>query len=536
MLVHTYDGVDLEEAVTLREERNYSARAEIGEVETIGVVVDDVAGTRDFVGYKPWAMRETACAAGSQVAWHGFVGDQEISRGDEGSAVFPYASGRSWDLDLTEDNGYLSRIHLHGADCKRPAETVSARLSWLLGKPGITGVVSDYGLVASSSLTCDANDYTGREAADVARDLALVTGFNFHTRYREATDDLELIFLHFRTSPLDVADFQVSNDPADLTYDGDGRVTGNTWPVGMRAKLLRGTKRIASGVDVAYTGGTVFVDRPTTEAAFGIVHQTAPTASVKTRAAAVALGEHLLDEADEQDERITGLRIQLPATELNRVRQGQLMKARLVHLPGWEALRDCRVVFKAFSRPDNDDQESYDVDLELTPAEPLVPVTTHARAMRPSDRDPRGGGTYRLLWDFDGDNPKGGDPGDPKSGLVDYYPVGAKPSDGWRGLVVLGAGSVTVEFKADGITVVEGDFTVTWSIRRNGTIVGSQDHTTTGGLRFVLASCDFSATFDVEVGDVIEGWCTNNLAAGLTIPSGTGSSDHRLMLDGTLYA
>ncbi len=369
MLKHYYDGTLQSNKVRVVSEKGIVAKAEIGEAATITVEIDDPAGTLDFVGYKTWRMDEDACPVGSRTVWRGYVGNQVIGRGDDDLV---HGTARRWTLTLHEDNGLLARRLLISDAANRPAETVSARLAWLLTQPGFSGLIFDHGLIESSTVQMDPANYHGRRGADVLRDLSLVSGYNHYVRYREASTDVELAFYDPDVSPLDVSTLRISNVSTDIDL-------ATTWPADMAVELERSPSRIGSGVHVSYSGGSQYVSRAATEAAFAAVDQDTPSAAVKTRSAALALASRLLDQHDEQDERIPTVRIRLPAAKLNDVRQGQRIRARLSHLPGWTSFRAARVVSKASSRPENLSQDVYDVDLELSPAAALIVQSVSAR-------------------------------------------------------------------------------------------------------------------------------------------------------------
>ena len=527
-LLHHYDGTLLTNRVQLVEEKGFSARAVLGEADTIHVIVDDPNSALMFLGRKVWKMVEDACPAGNQVVWRGVTGTKRISRGS-GAVTFPL--GRRWTVELIEDNVRLGRRAITVTTAARPAETVSARLTWLLTTPGYSGVVFDRGLVESCTVILDANDYTNRTGLDVLRDCAMAAGYNFFVRYREATDDLELAFRDDDVSQLDTSVVRITNaGDADLV---------TIWPGSYDAELEQSPERMADEIVLPYRGGTVVRTSATPPA--DIVSLVAPTAAVKTAATATTLADRLLAQHDEEDERIPSIVIQVPAANLNDVKAGHLINVKQTHLPGFATYRPCRVLSKAFSRPPNLTQAVYDVDLALSPA--ITPTATHARLMRPNDDEdlifsPPGPGTlYPIHWSFDGDNPKGGDAGDVKSGPVNYYPVGAKPANGWTGLIVLGDGYLDVEGRWDCEAVTSGTVSFTGEIRRNGVVVATHTVSRTSGLSAWNPSVSPSATAVlVHAGDIITGRSFISDAAQLALPAGTGNSSDRLMVTGQLAA
>ncbi len=370
-LKHYSDNALLTNAVLLKSEEGFSAKAELGQPETLGVQVEDPLGAYDFKAYKTWYMIEDAWDATDHV-WHGYHFDQEWSRGSDPKHV--HAAGRQWQVDLFEVNGLLSRTIFRPdhPTANRPAENSTARVAWLLTVPAFAGVMIDHGLVQPTAIAMDANDYRKRTALDVLTDICLSSGDNFLLRYNDTHGDIELIIHDFQTSGLDTSDLRISNVAADVD-----NITVFA-PVAPDTKGRRGASRIASGVLVEYTGGTHYAQRASTIDEFAPVDQVAPTQHVKTEAAAIALTERYLDQHSEHDERIT-TRIQLPAASLGIVKQGQLISAKYSHGPGWSNYRGARVMRKAFSRPEGLTQALYDVDLELVPTCPPIGVTQVAR-------------------------------------------------------------------------------------------------------------------------------------------------------------
>lgn len=167
-------------------------------------------------------------------------------------------------------------------------------------------------------------------------------------------------------------------------------------------------------------------------------------------------------------------------------------------------------------------------------------TATHARLMRPNDNDWSGGGDLdiQLFWSYDGDNPNGGDPSDPKTGLVDYYPVGSKPTEGWHALQVQGYGILdTIRLVADGTFVCDGDITVTAAIQVNDVTVGSDVYASSGGLRSDGPLFDFTITdVAVTIGALVSARFigTGNIIGGITVPAGLGTGGDMLLIDGDL--
>lgn len=541
MLVHAYNGVDLTSVVALANQRQgFATSAKLGQAESIGIVVDDRDGTLSFTGHKAWTIRETTAPAGNQVIWVGFVGPKAVSR--KSDVIYPNAAGRVWDITLVEASTILVRriLRPEATLTKRPQETVSDRVAWILTTPGLAGVVVDGGLVAASSVVMDAHDYGtgGQNAATVLEQCAGECGFNYAIRYREATDDFQLIFQPFRTSTLDQSTLRISNDPADVD-------SVTTFAPNDDAKIRQIPDNIAYGVELSYgDGATVYRTDPATGAAFAEIDQSAPSSWVKSAATATTLADHFLEQHSTEEEKVDELEIEVPAASVNLVKEGQLIEAKFTHGPGWESFRPARVMRKVVKVPENLDQERFRLGLEIQPAEPLELVSTQAQLMGPSkdggsDWGYAGSGMYQPVHHkYTGDNPFPGGTVYALSGLIEYMDG---PGDR-TGLRVLGAGTVTVVLAFSCSKVTNGGITFTARINRNGGTEATFVQTlpniglTTYGWEPIHGTA-LVASFDVVAGDEIT-WSLHNSKNEVlsALPTGVGNADHIFRITGLLAA
>ena len=510
-LQHYYNGTILTgTAVLVEDERGFSARATIGQVDTSSIYIEDPTATLDFVPYKSWTIREDACAIGSQVVWHGYVGDTTISRLG-GVGQFRTTVGRRWTIELIEDNGWPSRRVITATSGNRPSETVSARITWVLTVTGMTGIIFDHGLIETSSTVMDAVDYRNRTSKDVLDDCALLSGYNWFVRYREASNDIELIF-QSTTSTADPTTLKISNVNAEINL-----VT--VWPPNPAAEQRFGASRIASGILLPYSGGTDYNQDAATAAAFGAVDQTAPTSAVKTKTAARAQITRLLAQHNEQDESIENVVLTLPAARLNDVRHGQLItSAKFGHFKGTAATGTyARVKSKSFGRPSEITQDWYDVGLSLSPypaPAALFRALLHHESGFYSAPTPlyNPDGSEVVTWTSDGDTPEAGWSGEPSSGYASGVAATGSGS-AWRGIRVTRWSVVRIDHTGGFGGVANTGATVTVAIRRSGTVISTQTQTYggTGGTfqgAFNFALTNIAAapgdTFEVSVVEV--GW------------------------------
>jgi hypothetical protein len=531
-LIHTHDGVDLAlDTVRLTDETTgYAVLAKVGQPEIINVTVDDPTGALSFTSHKVWKMREAACAAGNQTCWYGFVGQKFWTRG-------PYRTGaaRVWKLQLVELNAFIGRrlLRREATTTNRPAETVSQRLTWLLTTVGFSGLVIDHGLVETSSAACDAHEYHGQYGSDVLRDLANQSGFNFFLRYREASNDVEIVFRDDLTNADDVSTLRISNDLDDVD-----ELT--TWFANPDAQGEQIPDRIGSRFQVSYDGGgDVIRENLTTASTFAPIDLVAPSRFIRNPTTATTYADHLLAQHDADEEYIRNLWIEkLPIANLNDVKVGQLIQAKFTHGPGWETFRLARVVRKLWARPQNLSEEFWRLGLEIQPVSLVDAEAIGIRLERPNDNYSAGTLAWNLGWDYDGDNFQAGDPPAPKYGPMDYYPVGTKPANGWEGIIANGDGPLSFSALASALGVANGASSCTLAITVNGATVGSGTQSnSTAGLHVQGYALTVTAT-DIAIanGDIVKAHMsfTGSWPGTPVIPSGTGNPTHHLLASGSL--
>lgn len=529
-------------AVRLGRIPGFTTSAELGDVGMSQVVIDNPDGTvghasDQITGLKLFTVDEYAETFGNQRAYTGYVAERTYRRRVEQDSSLLVGPANEIPVSLNDLNCILSfRIITAGS---RPSETITARLAWLMASEYLSGLVFDNGFVGASSIVMDACDYTGQKPVDVLTDLAIASGFNFFVYFDEVAGQASLWFADSNTSSAWDSGITISNELADIDQAAIANGTATVFYPFRDAFLTRNPARVYSGVYLPYAKGYVYATEPATAAAFASRDGSAPNSNVKTAAAATAIAERFLVDAATEDDRIT-VTIQPMAAQVNAVLAGQIVTVKFSHLPGYATPTAMRVMKRTVAQT-AEVNDRYQVTLDLSPADPEVLVPTHARLMRPNDLDWSGGGDLdiQIWWDYDGDNPRGGDAPDPKYGLVDYFPIGSKPADGWQGLEVQGTGELDMQYAADGSFVCDGDITVTAPIQVNGVTVGSHVYASSGGLRFDGPNFDFTIT-DIPVvpGDVVTARMvgTGNIVGGITVPAGTGSGSHCLLINGTLVA
>ncbi len=292
------------------------------------------------------AAGQTATVAGMKRVWTGYIGDQDTERGlSRRLGGEPFTVGRDWNLQLEDLHVFLHDRVINGTTWptsfdtfgpKRPAETVGARLTWLL-KGGVwSDTVYDEGLVTYPTNPMDKADLTGRFGDEVLNELCQVTGFNAGIYYHEATGHYALFF--------NKPEAAVYSSPMRLTNGGDEDFI-TTWPVRPDSKLTRSPRRRISGVQVAgsFPGSPIYRELATTSYDGRWRDAVAPNANLKTLAAAQAYGDRYLTDLANQDLRLS-VTYTVVAAHVNDVLPFQRLRVKLTHQPGLGGYTWCRVL------------------------------------------------------------------------------------------------------------------------------------------------------------------------------------------------
>ena len=318
--------ITISDAIEIDPAHRFTAAAAVGDASVVAVKVDDPDAAYDFMGLWTWRVQEDALPAEDNLAWIGYVGVQRITRGAGTQIMFPVDTGRRWDLEVTELSSLAGFRVITGADGDRPEEEIGDRLLWLIGTATAYLPAVDNGLVTYDTTVLDANDYRGQFAKDVLSDMALRVGFNWWIYYAPGTAYADPVSLAFfdPNSSLYSSTSKISN----VSGEADGTAIFSPYE---DAELSRDPQRIAAGVYLPYggtgTASAVYEIDYTTSYEFAFRDQVAPTASIKTEAAATDLALRFLADNNEQDERVT-CTIRMPRANLNDIKHGQRLQAR----------------------------------------------------------------------------------------------------------------------------------------------------------------------------------------------------------------
>lgn len=347
---------------------------------TCSVTFDDPTAT---LGYGGDAFRanaqltvtETGCPSGNRRLYTGIFGTRKYRRGASADTdSLRLGVQREIDVEMHDLNTLMSFRVIPNNDrtAIRPAESVTARMAWLMGT-SYTDTVVDRGYVVANSTVMTKADYRGQRPANVVGDCEMSAGFgwNAFVYWNEATSEPALFFDNANTSTAFSSTLRLSNVLADLDSFTDPAAV--TFAPADDAELTRDPSDLGSGVYLPFLNNAVYRTLATTITAYGRKDISAPNSNVTTRARANAQADDFLYQHATEDERIT-CSVELPTTHVNLLRAGQRVQVKFSHLPGYESFTWMRVVMRSPGQKLTDDR--YTVKLELSPQEATTASTT----------------------------------------------------------------------------------------------------------------------------------------------------------------
>lgn len=354
---------EITSAVRIQTKKNLTESADLAEVASVEVLVDDPSASLSFVTRQAIVLDETEAPANDRRVFTGYIARRALVRGTIGELIFP--QGRVWRLECAEFNALIGWRIVRGEQSDRPQETVANRLLWLLSTTFLNGV-DDLGLIdwpdPAFDIVMPPNDYEGQWGKAVLEDIAAQAGLGFFLHIDESVGDGGLAMFDFNTYTGYASALRLSNVASDIDL-----VT--TFPISFDAEWSADGERIAPGMYLTGADGlTSYGYNPDTQHAFGNIvrDQVAPMPNVTTQAALDAARARLLTQHQEEEERLT-CRVQLPAAKVNAIRKGHSIEVKLSHVPGRTDFTWWRVTDRAVSTPENASQDVYDLDLDLVP-------------------------------------------------------------------------------------------------------------------------------------------------------------------------
>ena len=365
----TVDGVSVGGSIP-PESVEWAESAYLGEVGEGHFTYEDTIGTKAFTGHK--SISVTQSASSNSRIYTGFVATKTIRRG----ATTNRGAQRDITVGTKDLNDLLQRrIFAQSSTAsntattallagKRPAETASARMTWLLASPYISTLVGDYGAVSYTSDDLDANDFRGQYPGDVLASMAKALGYNYYVRYNGAAKG-ELVFRD---------DNAMTSNTAAVSISNAGDEDNATIFAPVSDSLTQDPEHVYSGNYYTYSSGVGYATRDATATAFVARDGTSDDAGNKTADTALRDAEQFLDDSEDEEQMLT-VTLRMAKEHVGKVQAGQRISTRLTHLAteGWDPARYALILRKRITQPLNTDND-YDVALDLSPQEtPPVP-------------------------------------------------------------------------------------------------------------------------------------------------------------------
>lgn len=358
---------------------SFTEAAESGVLAMSQIRVDDPTGSLTIVGHRSIRAIETACSF--QTLFRGYFAERTYGRGDS----LLTGAARIIDATVYDLNGALQFEVIRGAGSKRPAETDTERLAWLLGTSFIGPLDPDDSNVFGAGVDLDKTDYRGQTAADVLNDCAQVSGFNYFVAWDET---LHAPVLHYYAPTR--AHFESTIKISNVLADVDG---STVYAPDQDAKLTRDPSRVYSGVYYQYGDrdfAAEYVTNATVLAAIGHKRETAEQdTSVKTAGRATAKATKYLNEAETELDVIQVVLHKVRPQDVNLIRAGHRIQVKFTHLPGYSSYTWMRVQRRTVQQ-DGETSLFYKVILQLS--DPKQGGTRNRHKPRPAEDAENGTG------------------------------------------------------------------------------------------------------------------------------------------------
>jgi hypothetical protein len=378
-----------------------SANADHGETAFGGFDVEDPNATLTITGFHPVTITESACS--QPRLFTGWTSTREVGRDKEAGLIV--AGEREHDVTIGDLNALFGFRMITGTDGNRPAETWSARLTWLLGSSYLSGLITDTGYVRTITQMMDAADYRDSYPRSVCDDLVdrIAHEMDYFAFWDPVALTVGLYFDH-QEDAVSLSTLRISNVPGD--YDG---VT--TFEPDAVAKLSREPDQTYSEVVVEYKNGKVFRSRASTAAAYIRRGTKISRPYTSLKSTAITQAEWFLDQHAGELDRITAT-ITVPPSVAGLVWAGQRMSVKFSHMPGYTTWTSVRVV-ACSAQPTDDSLGRYAIALELVSPRPAtvsnsLAIVQHAYDESTNTGDhlsvvlplgaPTPGNTMLLIW------------------------------------------------------------------------------------------------------------------------------------------
>lgn len=345
-------GVDVSSAIMLDDGIAELTEAADGQQTESQITVDDPSLTRTFLELARVVVNETACTPPR--CFTGIVTEAVQTRGRN-------PLGRAWKLTVTDLNELLHRRVLRGSGAKRPSETGTQRITWLLSTTGMSGIVFDNGQVMANAWAYDPADYRGRYADDVLASIISASAANrwtFFVYWDDTTGQPSLFYGDLTTTTFD-STMKITNVLANLGSLIVAPLEGND--------LTGEGAGIYDGVYIDWVGGPTYLQRASTFATYG-VHRDGILESTRINNSTTAL-RHANTFLDIHAGPVETIRctVKLPRAQVNLIRAGHRIPVYVSDFEGFDdpGYTFARVTRRTFAFASMTDQ-LYDVSLELS--------------------------------------------------------------------------------------------------------------------------------------------------------------------------
>lgn len=336
-----------------------------GGYETATVVIDDAAGVLSYINLQYFTVIETACVTRPRV-YTGYIRRLTVARHPK------EPQGRIWTLNVADLNYLLHLQPARVASASRPAETGSARLSWLMALPtGLSGLVYDDGLVAANTALFDEEDDRSLYPDDIIANISInpSSGGGLFFVYWNQSLNRPSLFYNTPTAATNDSTLRLSNVRADV--DDIDSPTAVTFAPNMDSEVEGAGEQIYCGVLVISKAGRTYRHNQTTHDAFGFgtdfhLVSVQELDRIGRVATAEAHADLFLTVHSGQIDTIT-CTVRLPASKVNMIEAGMRLSIKFSHLPGYTAFTWVRVQKREMVLTEGTN-EYYDVKLELSTA------------------------------------------------------------------------------------------------------------------------------------------------------------------------
>jgi hypothetical protein len=363
-LVIKVNGVTLTHRVRLNDGTNNGidglTSAADGSGSMGGIIIDDPNHDLVLQGWQTVTVEESDCTTAPRL-FTGFIGDRTTTHGN-----YPTDGGRQVNVTLYDQNVLLSWALITGTDGKRPIESRTARIDWLLGSDYLSTIVFDTGFVVPSGASdFEEADYRSQYPRDVLDDVlgAFQVAFAF---WDEAADKVGLFYDAMTATTMD-STLTISNDPADQDFS-------TCWPPYVDAELAQDPSNVYSLERLTYTNGLLLQEDSGTKAQFfPSPYPDRGQATDRSRIGKLLTAQHyidaLLQQGSAENETVT-CTLLLPSTHVGLVDAGQRISVKFVHLDGYEDFVYTRITSRT-TRQALGRSDLYEVQLTLNQRGPF---------------------------------------------------------------------------------------------------------------------------------------------------------------------